>query len=77
MPLSFRGRLIQYAGRLHRSHDDKASARIYDYVDENCPLTQAMYRRRSIGYRQMGYTIDLGAGATPHSESGGLFDLPA
>jgi superfamily II DNA or RNA helicase len=77
MPLSFRGRLIQYAGRLHRSHDDKASARIYDYVDENCPLTQAMFRRRSIGYRQMGYKMDLGAGATPHSESGGLFDLPA
>ena len=34
MPLSFKGRLIQYAGRLHRDHEGKASARIYDYLDE-------------------------------------------
>jgi len=60
MPLSFKGRLIQYAGRLHRDHEGKSSARIYDYLDENCPLTRAMFRRRSIGYRQMGYQMDHG-----------------
>lgn len=59
MPLSFKGRLIQYAGRLHRDHEGKSSARIYDYLDENSPLTRAMFRRRSIGYRQMGYQMDL------------------
>jgi superfamily II DNA or RNA helicase len=59
MPLSFKGRLIQYAGRLHRVHEGKASARIYDYLDENSPLTRAMFRRRSVGYRQMGYKIEL------------------
>ena len=60
MPLSFKGRLIQYAGRLHRDHDGKSSARIYDYLDENSPLTKVMFQRRSVGYRQMGYRIDLG-----------------
>ena len=61
MPLSFKGRLIQYAGRLHRDHEGKSSARIYDYLDENSPLTRAMWRRRSSGYRQMGYQVDLGS----------------
>jgi superfamily II DNA or RNA helicase len=60
MPLSFKGRLIQYVGRLHREHEGKSSARVYDYLDENSPLTQAMFQRRSAGYRQMGYKIDLG-----------------
>lgn len=59
MPLSFKGRLIQYAGRLHRNHEGKAPARIYDYLDDNNPLTRAMYQRRSAGYRQMGYMIEM------------------
>jgi superfamily II DNA or RNA helicase len=63
MPLSFKGRRIQYAGRLHRDHDGKSSARIYDYLDENSPLTKAMFHRRSVGYRQMGYKIDTGEGS--------------
>jgi superfamily II DNA or RNA helicase len=62
MPLSFKGRLIQYAGRLHRDHEGKAPARIYDYLDENSPLTRAMFRRRATGYKQMGYQMDLDAG---------------
>jgi superfamily II DNA or RNA helicase len=59
MPLSFKGRLIQYAGRLHRDFEGKSSVRIYDYLDENSPLTRAMFRRRAIGYRQMGYKMDF------------------
>ncbi len=59
MPLSFKGRLIQYAGRLHRTHAGKASARIYDYLDDNHALTRAMFQRRSIGYRQMGYRVEM------------------
>ena len=59
MPLSFKGRLIQYAGRLHRSHEGKASARIYDYLDDNNPMTRAMFQRRSAGYRQMEYRMEM------------------
>jgi superfamily II DNA or RNA helicase len=74
MPLSFKGRLIQYAGRLHRDHDGKSSARIYDYLDGNSPLTKAMFQRRSVGYRQMGYRIDLGIDLTGDLDHG--LDLP-
>lgn len=62
MPLSFKGRLVQYAGRLHRIREGKAAPRIYDYLDENSPLTRAMFRRRLTGYRQMGYRVDLPGG---------------
>ncbi len=73
MPLSFKGRLVQYAGRLHREHEGKSSIRVFDYVDENIPLTRAMFRRRSAGYHQMGYKIDYGDG---HGEdTAGLLDL--
>src|ERR1017187_5117324 len=57
MPLSFGGRLVQYAGRLHRFHTDKREIRIYDYLDEGNPLTAVMFRRRSGAYRQMGYRM--------------------
>jgi superfamily II DNA or RNA helicase len=57
MPLSFKGRLVQYAGRLHRSHADKREIRVYDYLDGGNPLTVAMFRRRSGAYRQMGYRV--------------------
>ena len=57
MPLSFKGRLIQYAGRLHRSHTDKREIRVYDYLDEGNGLTVTMFRRRSSAYRQMGYRM--------------------
>ncbi len=57
MPLSFKGRLIQYAGRLHRQHAEKLEVQVYDYLDEGNPLTAAMFRRRSAAYRQMGYRM--------------------
>lgn len=57
MPLSFQGRLIQYAGRLHRQHAGKREIRVYDYLDEDNALTAAMFRRRSAAYRQMGYRM--------------------
>ena len=34
MPSSFKGKIVQYAGRLHRYHKDKTDIRIYDYVDK-------------------------------------------
>ena len=59
MPLSFKGRLIQYAGRLHREHTGKEEIRVYDYLDENHPITLAMFRRRVSAYRQMGYRFSF------------------
>ena len=59
MPLSWKGRLVQYAGRLHRRHQSKGAALIYDYVDENHAITNAMFRRRVAGYRELNYSIEL------------------
>jgi len=60
MPISWRGTLRQYAGRLHRLHHNKRVVQIYDYVDVHVPLLVKMYERRVRGYRAMGYTVKGG-----------------
>ncbi len=59
MPISWRGTLSQYAGRLHRQHTSKRDVVIYDYVDENEPVLMKMARRREAGYRSLGYRAAL------------------
>ena len=56
MPISWRGTLQQYAGRLHRLHDGKKVVQIYDYIDENIPVLMRMFDKRMKGYRVMGYS---------------------
>lgn len=56
MPISWRGTLQQYAGRLHRLHDGKKVVQIYDYIDENIPVLMRMFDKRMKGYRTMGYS---------------------
>ena len=55
MPISWRGTLAQYAGRLHRLHAAKRDVVIYDYVDENEPMLAKMAPKREAGYRSLGY----------------------
>ncbi|MFH1996809.1 MAG: DEAD/DEAH box helicase, partial [Candidatus Omnitrophota bacterium] len=55
MPISFKGKVTQYAGRLHRKHKSKTDVRIYDYVDENVSVLRRMYERRAKTYKGMGY----------------------
>ncbi len=55
MPISWRGTLAQYAGRLHRLHATKRDVIIYDYVDENEPILAKMATKREAGYRSLGY----------------------
>ena len=57
MPISWRGTLQQYAGRLHRLHDNKKVVRIYDYVDLEVPMLARMYKKRLKGYTAIGYTV--------------------
>src|SRR5262249_41289931 len=65
-PISWRGTLQQYAGRLHRVHADKQDVRIYDYVDVGMPALMRMFSKRLRGYRAMGYQIADGTvGAVP------------
>lgn len=57
MPVSWKGTLQQYVGRLHRLHDAKRVVRVYDYVDSNVPMLARMYARRTKGYTSIGYRI--------------------
>jgi superfamily II DNA or RNA helicase len=57
MPISWKGTLQQYAGRLHRAHATKVDVRIYDYVDTVHPALMRMWGKRQRGYRAMGYRI--------------------
>lgn len=58
MPISWKGTLQQYVGRLHRLHDNKRVVQVYDYVDDWVPMLERMYERRLKGYGAIGYTID-------------------
>jgi superfamily II DNA or RNA helicase len=57
MPISWKGTLQQYAGRLHREHAGKADVRIIDFVDAGHPALLRMWERRQRGYRAMGYRV--------------------
>jgi superfamily II DNA or RNA helicase len=56
MPVSWKGRIIQYVGRLHREHEDKNKVIVYDYLD-NMKVLEKMYNRRLKGYKIAGYEI--------------------
>ena len=58
MPISWRGTLQQYVGRLHRIHANKHEVVVYDLVDANEPVLTRMYKRRVPGYRALGYAIE-------------------
>ena len=64
MPISWRGRIAQYAGRLHRRYSGKHEVRIYDYADLKVDMLARMFDRRCRGYGAIGYGIVLPLGAT-------------
>lgn len=57
MPISWRGTLQQYVGRLHRLHDNKQVVQVYDYVDIHIPTLMRMYKKRLKGYDAIGYLV--------------------
>lgn len=57
LPVSWKGLVVQYAGRLHRENDGKKDVRIYDYIDIHEPVCDNMYRKRLKGYASIGYKI--------------------
>ena len=65
MPVSWRGTIAQYVGRLHRLHDGKREARVFDYADLDVPMLSRMFERRCRGYEALGYSILLPASALP------------
>ncbi len=68
LPVSWKGTLIQYTGRLHRLHPRKKEVRIFDYVDRGVPMLLRMFEKRLRGYRAIGYA--RGEAPLGYSESG-------
>ena len=64
MPISWRGTLQQYVGRLHRIHHGKKTVRVFDYVDAQVPMLARMYAKRLKGYSAIGYSLEAERGTT-------------
>ena len=58
MPISWRGTLAQYVGRLHRIHPAKREVLVYDYLDDAVPALRRMAAKRIRGYENLGYTVE-------------------
>ena len=65
MPVSWRGTIAQYVGRLHRLHEDKREVRVYDYADLDVPMLARMFDKRCRSYEAAGYSVSLPASAAP------------
>lgn len=75
LPVSWKGLIAQYTGRLHRNYPGKTETRIYDYIDLRVPICDSMYRKRLHGYKAVGYSIAIaneGLFAEPTPET--IFD---
>jgi superfamily II DNA or RNA helicase len=70
MPISWKGTLQQYVGRLHRLHDGKRFVQVYDYVDNYVPMLARMYERRLKGYAAIGYVIERDESSTQPAVAG-------
>jgi superfamily II DNA or RNA helicase len=55
-PISFRGKVIQYAGRILRSHPAKTTVTVYDYRDVLVPVLARMQTRRQKALEGVGFT---------------------
>jgi superfamily II DNA or RNA helicase len=65
LPISWRGTLNQYDGRLHRLNAAKKEVLICDYVDYAVPVLTKMYSRRRVGYKAIGYEVVLPGSQNP------------
>ncbi len=57
LPISWKGTLMQYAGRLQRLREGKSIIRIFDYVDSLIPVLRRMFEKRLSTYRAIGYAL--------------------
>ena len=64
MPVSWKGTLAQYVGRLHRLHPAKREVLVYDYVDDVVPTLRRMSEKRIRGYGSLGYSVERFDGQT-------------
>ncbi|PIV08202.1 hypothetical protein COS52_03995, partial [Candidatus Roizmanbacteria bacterium CG03_land_8_20_14_0_80_39_12] len=53
-PFSWKGKLIQYVGRVQRTCEGKTLAIVHDYFDDQVPMLKLMYFKRLRTYRSLG-----------------------
>lgn len=58
-PVSYKGVVAQYTGRLHRNYEGKKEVRVYDYIDIRVPMCDTMYKKRLRGYASVGYKAQI------------------
>ena len=54
-PVANKGSLTQYVGRILRSHENKTTAEVHDYLDERTSVLAAMLAKRAPGYTGLGF----------------------
>ena len=59
LPIAWKGKVAQYAGRLHRNYEGKTEVQVYDYVDIHIPVLERMYQKRVKSYSSIGYKTKL------------------
>ena len=74
MPVSWKGTIAQYAGRLHRLFADKQGVTIYDFLDDSVPVLARMFDRRKKGYEAIGYAIQ-GEGSASDSSGQTVLEM--
>lgn len=56
-PLAFKGRVVQYVGRLLRTHEGKHHVELHDYVDGRIPVLDRMHSKRLPAYATLGFDV--------------------
>jgi superfamily II DNA or RNA helicase len=54
-PIAFKGRLVQYAGRILRTHPGKNTAEVHDYHDISTGVLASSLVKRAPGYISLGF----------------------
>ena len=59
LPIAWKGKVAQYAGRLHRNYQGKTEVQVYDYIDIHLPVLERMYQKRVKSYSAIGYKTKI------------------
>ena len=68
-PVRWKGRLVQYAGRILRPHPGKTTAEIHDYHDTATGVLSATLAGRAPGYTSLGFPDPRRITPTPSAQS--------